>query len=68
MHGESSKAAIHSGCVIWDLPGFSRHEEHAFHPCPLPKLQLLSTSAAREDRSHQILSCLTDPKRDENEN
>lgn len=68
MCGESSTTAIHSGCVILDLPGFSRHEELAFHPCPLPKLQLLSTSAAEENRSHQILSCLSDHKRDENEN
>lgn len=52
MHGEFFKAAIHSGCVIWDIPGFSRDEEHAFHPCPLSKLQLLSTSGAKEGRSH----------------
>lgn len=52
MHREFSKAAIHSGHVIWALPGFSREEEHAFHPCALSKLQLLSTSEAKESRSH----------------
>lgn len=52
MDEKLSKAAIHLGCVIWDLPGFSRDEVHAFHPCPFSKLQLLSTSGAKKGRSH----------------
>lgn len=52
MDGKFSKAAIHLGCVIWDLPGFSRDEVHAFHPCPFSKRQLLTTSGAKEGRSN----------------
>lgn len=51
MDGKFCKAAIHLGRVIWDLPGFSRDEVHAFHPCPFSKLQLLSISGAKEGRS-----------------
>lgn len=71
MDGKSSKAAIHLGCVIWDLPGFSRDEVHAFHPCPFSKLQLLSTSGAKDSRSHLHkfwAATPSDPRRQENEN